>query len=103
MLKALRPKRLDYLFKVRRFGRILVYTILMYLVTHLIVFFYLFPIGTVGIIINPNNASHIKRVPPIYYSQLSANGSKYWGWEISIPRRITLLFLITLDRTLGLL
>jgi 1-acyl-sn-glycerol-3-phosphate acyltransferase len=49
------------LFKVRRFGRILVYTISMYLVTHLIVFFYLFPIGTVRIIINPKNASHIKK------------------------------------------
>jgi 1-acyl-sn-glycerol-3-phosphate acyltransferase len=61
LLKALRPKRLDYLFKVRRFGRILVYTISMFLVTHLIVFFYLFPIGTVRIIINPNNASHIKK------------------------------------------
>jgi len=47
--------------KVRRFGRILVYTISMYFVTHLIVFFYLFPIGTVRIIINPQNAYLIKK------------------------------------------
>jgi len=46
---------------VRRFGRILVYTISMYLVTHLIVFFYLFPIGTVRIIIHPENSYHIKK------------------------------------------
>jgi len=41
--------------------RILVYTISMYLVTHLIVFFYLFPVGTVRIIINPENGYHIKK------------------------------------------
>jgi len=33
----------------------------MYLVTHLIVFFYLFPIGTVRIIINPENGNYIKK------------------------------------------
>lgn len=33
----------------------------MYFVTHLIVFFYLFPIGTVRIIINPQNACLIKK------------------------------------------
>jgi len=47
--------------KLRRFGRILVYTISMYLVTHLIVFFYLFPIGTFRIIIEPKNSYHIKK------------------------------------------
>jgi len=47
--------------KVRRFGRILVYTVSMYLVTHLIVFFYLFPIGTVRIIINPKNDYRVKK------------------------------------------
>ena len=33
----------------------------MYLVTHLIVFFYLFPIGTFRIIIEPENSYHIKK------------------------------------------
>jgi 1-acyl-sn-glycerol-3-phosphate acyltransferase len=33
----------------------------MYLVTHLIVFFYLFPIGTIRIIINPDNAPNVKK------------------------------------------
>jgi 1-acyl-sn-glycerol-3-phosphate acyltransferase len=47
--------------KMRRFGRILVYTVSMYLVTHLIVFFYLFPIGTVRIIINPKNDYRVKK------------------------------------------
>jgi hypothetical protein len=47
--------------QVKHFGRILVYTISMYIVTHLIVFFYLFPIGTFRIINNPKNASQIKK------------------------------------------
>ena len=47
--------------KVKHFGRILVYTISMYLVTHLIVFFYLFPIGTVRILINPKNSYPIRK------------------------------------------
>ena len=47
--------------KIRRFGRILVYTLSMFLVTHLIVFFYLFPIGTVRIIANPKNVHHVKK------------------------------------------
>ncbi len=46
---------------MRRFARILVYTISMYMVTHLIVLFYLFPVGTVRIIINPENGYHIKK------------------------------------------
>jgi len=33
----------------------------MYIVTHLIVFFYLFPIGTVRTLINPKNSYHIKK------------------------------------------
>ena len=44
-----------------RFARILVYTISMYLVTHLIVFFYLFPIGTIRIIINRENGHLVKK------------------------------------------
>ena len=51
----------DVLLKVRRFGRILVYTISMYLVTHLIVFLYLFPIGTIRIILNRQNGCGVKR------------------------------------------
>lgn len=47
--------------KVRRFSRILVYTISICLVTHLIVFFYLFPIGTVRIIIDPKKGPQIKK------------------------------------------
>jgi 1-acyl-sn-glycerol-3-phosphate acyltransferase len=47
--------------KARRFGRILVYTLSMYLVTHLIVFFFLFPIGTPLIIFNPRNRYRIKK------------------------------------------
>ncbi len=47
--------------KIRRFGRILIYTISMYLVTHLIVFVYLFPIGTIRIMINPENSNPIKK------------------------------------------
>jgi len=47
--------------KLRRFSRIFIFTISMYLVTHLIVFLYLFPIGTARIIINPKNGYHIKR------------------------------------------
>ena len=38
---------------MKRFVRILVYTISMYFITHLIVFFYLFPIGTTRILIDP--------------------------------------------------
>lgn len=47
--------------KLRRFSRILIYTISMYLVTHLIVFFYLFPVGTVRIKINPKHGPHLKK------------------------------------------
>ena len=47
--------------KTKRFLRIIYYTIAMYIVTHLIVFFYLFPIGAVRIIINPKNGRRIKK------------------------------------------
>ena len=47
--------------KVRRFTRILVYTISMYLVTHLIVFFFLFPIGTPLIIFDSKKGPRIKK------------------------------------------
>lgn len=47
--------------KVKRFGRILVYTISMYLVTHLIVFFYLFPVGIPIIMLDSRNRYRIKR------------------------------------------
>ena len=46
---------------MRRFARILVYTISMYLVTHLIVFFYLFPIGTIRILIDPKCAPRLRK------------------------------------------
>jgi 1-acyl-sn-glycerol-3-phosphate acyltransferase len=46
---------------VRRLSRILVYTISMYLVTHLIVFFFLFPIGAPLIIFDSSNAHRIKK------------------------------------------
>lgn len=47
--------------KLIRFGRIIVYTLSMYMVTHLIVFFYLFPIGTPLIIVNSRNKPRIKK------------------------------------------
>ncbi len=47
--------------KVRRLSRILVYTMSMYLVTHLIVFFFLFPVGIPLIIFNSSNAHRIKK------------------------------------------
>jgi 1-acyl-sn-glycerol-3-phosphate acyltransferase len=46
---------------VRRLSRILVYTVSMYLVTHLIVFFFLFPVGTPLIILDPRNGYRIKK------------------------------------------
>ena len=49
------------LLKVRRFGRILVYTFSMYFVTHLIVFFFLFPIGTPLIMVDHNKGYRIKK------------------------------------------
>jgi len=47
--------------KVRHLSRILIYTISMYLVTHLIVFFFLFPVGIPLIIFNSSNANRIKK------------------------------------------
>jgi len=47
--------------KLKRFSRILIYTISMYLVTHLIVFFYLFPVGTVRIKIDPKHSPRLKK------------------------------------------
>jgi len=46
---------------MKRPVRILIYTISMYLITHVIVFFYLFPIGTIIILINPNYCTHLKK------------------------------------------
>jgi 1-acyl-sn-glycerol-3-phosphate acyltransferase len=46
--------------KIIRFGRILGYTLSMYLVTHLIVFFYLFPVGIPLIIMDPRRKYRIK-------------------------------------------
>lgn len=47
--------------KARHFGRIAIYTLSMYLVTHLIVFLYLFPIGVPTIILNHSKAQSIKK------------------------------------------
>lgn len=47
--------------KLRRFARVLAFTISMYLVTHLIVFFFLFPIGTPLIIFDSGNGPRIKK------------------------------------------
>ena len=47
--------------KGRRFGRIAVYTLSMYFVTHLIVLLYLFPIGVPTIILNRGKAPSIKK------------------------------------------
>lgn len=47
--------------KVSRFSRILVYTTSMYLVTHLIAFLFLLPIGPILIAINPGNGYRIKK------------------------------------------
>ena len=46
---------------MKHFGRILVYTISMYVVTHLIVFFYLFSIGTARILIDPQYTPRLRR------------------------------------------
>jgi len=46
---------------VKRFIRILGYTMSMYFVTHLIVFFYLFPIGTIRILIDPECAPRLRK------------------------------------------
>ena len=47
--------------KIVRFGRILGYTLSMFFVTHLIVFLFLFPIGTPLIVVNRGNAPRIKK------------------------------------------
>lgn len=47
--------------KVKRFIRILLYTVSMYLVTHLIVFLFLFPVGTPLIVIDSRNGYRIKK------------------------------------------
>ena len=47
--------------KIIRFCRILGYTLSMYFVTHLIVFLFLFPIGTPLVAINPRNGPLIKK------------------------------------------
>jgi 1-acyl-sn-glycerol-3-phosphate acyltransferase len=47
--------------KAKRFCRILVFTISMFLVTHIIVFFYLFPICTLRLLFNPEKGTHIKK------------------------------------------
>lgn len=47
--------------KIKRFGRILVYTLAMYLITHLFVFFYLFPVGIPLILVNSRNQYGIKK------------------------------------------
>lgn len=46
---------------LKRFIRILAYTISMYFVTHLIVFFYLFPVGTVRVLVNPGSALRLRK------------------------------------------
>ena len=47
--------------KMRRLCRILIYTASMYVVTHFIVFLYLFPVGTIRIKINHEYGSHLKK------------------------------------------
>lgn len=58
-------KKQDYitevLFKLKRLIRVIICTISMYLVTHLIVFFYLFPVGTIRITINHKHAARLKK------------------------------------------
>ena len=73
--------------KVRRFGRILAYTISMFLVTHLIVFFYLFPIGTVRIIINPKNSHNIKKSITGLLFRIIGKRLKVLGWENIDPEK----------------
>ena len=51
----------EFLFKLKRLIRVIMYTISMYLVTHLIVFFYLFPVGTTRITINHKHAARLKK------------------------------------------
>ena len=46
---------------MKRFIRILGYTISMYFITHLIVFFYLFPIGTIRILFDPECAPRLRK------------------------------------------
>jgi 1-acyl-sn-glycerol-3-phosphate acyltransferase len=47
--------------KIVRFFRIVGYTLSMYIVTHLIVFFYLFPVGSFRIIHNPGKGHIVKK------------------------------------------
>ena len=51
-----------FLLKARRLIRVFLYTVSMFLVTHLIVFLFLFPVGIPLIIINPEFGHHIKKI-----------------------------------------
>ncbi len=71
--------------KIKRFSRILVFTISMYLVTHLIVFFYLFPVGTIRILVNPLNAHRVKKQITRLLFAIIGQQPKVLGLENIIP------------------
>lgn len=64
---------LRVLLKVKRLARIVVYTLSVYIVTHMIVFFFLFPVGIPLIVFNPNNGYRIKKALQECCSELLAN------------------------------
>lgn len=59
----------------------------MFLVTHIIVFFYLFPIGTIRIILNPANAQLVKKEITGLLFTIIGQKPKIIGWENIIPSR----------------
>ena len=75
---------------MRRFARILVYTISMYFVTHLIVFFFLFPVGTPLIMFDSRNGYRIKKSVTGLLFTIIGKRLKVPGLENLDPGRITL-------------
>jgi 1-acyl-sn-glycerol-3-phosphate acyltransferase len=73
--------------RIRRFGRILAYTASMYFVTHLIVFFYLFPIGLPLILHNPEKQRHIKKLITGALFKIIGQKLKVTGIETLEPSR----------------
>jgi 1-acyl-sn-glycerol-3-phosphate acyltransferase len=66
---------------MKRFARILAYTVSMYLVTHLIVFFYLFPVGTSLIIFDARNGNRVKKTITAALFRIIGQRLKVFGME----------------------
>lgn len=74
-----------------RFCRILGYTLSMYFVTHLIVFFFLFPFGIPLILINSRNVSRVKKSVTKMLFKIIGQRLKVFGLENLEPGRSYLI------------